>query len=332
MKKLSLLLCITVVFALLLSSCAPTLSDALQRYSSPKRYVYLVFGIDDAAENTDVMFTMSYDSSEGAVRIAQIPSDTYYAFGKSQNKINQIYASKIAGGKSARQALEESGNEISELFGAKFDGYIGITIDTFKRIVDAIGGIDVKTSEDMTFSLAPDEDPIVLKKGINHIDGEGAERFVRYRQGYAMGDLGRIDAQKIFLNALFGKVLSGLSLPDIIRVINSFQNEVITNIKVSDVISAFVEALGSQENKKAFYATVPGEPTNSSTGLSYYVLNRKSAAEIAKVYMFADGEFDKNYKCVNFEELGFVNIYEDGNIKIHEYSNDNVSDMRIITS
>ena len=330
MKKTTILLCITLVLTLFLTACAPALSDTLQSLSSQKRHVYLVFGIDDAAKNTDVMFTMSYDSAEGAVRVAQIPRDTYYSFGNSQNKINQIYATKIASGKSAKEALAESGKEISMLFGADFDGYIGVTIETFKRLVDAIGGIDVELSEDMTFSLSPDEEPLTLKKGINRIDGEGAERFVRYRQGYAMGDLGRIDAQKIFLNALFGKILSGLSLPDVIRVINSFQNEVITNIRVSDVISAFMEALGTKDSKKAFYATVPGEPINSSTGVSYYVLNRKSAAELSRVYMFANEEFDKECKCVDFNDIGFVNIYEDETIKIREYSNNNVSDMRII--
>ncbi|MBQ9070325.1 MAG: LCP family protein [Clostridia bacterium] len=330
MKKISLFICFCILFSAILTSCAPATNNAVQGYDS-KRYVYLVMGIDDAAKNTDVLFTMSYDSAAGAVRVAQIPRDTYYNFGRSQNKINQLYATKLSDGKGESEALGEVCREVSSAFGAKIDGYIGITIGTFKKIVDAIGGIDIEISEDMTLVLDSDEAPVVLKKGKNHIDGNIAEHFVRYRQGYAMGDLGRIDAQKIFLNALFGKILSGLTLPDMIKVINSFQKEVITDIKVADVISTFIEAVGNKDKKTAFYATVPGEPIISSGGLSYYVLNRKSAAEMAKNYMFADGEFDRERKFLNSAESGFINIYEDDGISLREYSNENVSDMHIIS-
>lgn len=330
MKKIILLLCIFSLCIVNLLSCASNIKDAVKRYEKDE-YVYLIAGFDDSAYNTDVLFTVSYDTDSGVGRVLQIPRDTYYNFGKSQNKINQLYSSKIAEGINPKEALEEVSLEIGELFGAKFDGYAGITVETFKNIVDAIGGVDIELTEDMTVSLDGDESSLNLKAGINHIDGESAERFVRFRSNYAMGDLGRIDAQKLFLNGLFKKISSEITLPELFRIATTFQKEIITNLKLTDAMDVIVDTLGKKNEKTIFYTTLPGEPAVSTNGISFYVLNRKSAAEIANIYMFATEVFDKKYRCLNKNESAFVNIYEDDSITNREYTNKNLSDMHIIT-
>lgn len=315
------------IFCNSLSGCAQP-SKKASANSEKDRYVFLVAGFDEAAENTDVLFTVAYDSNKSEARVAQIPRDTYFAFGKVQNKINQLYASKISAGTSQEKALRETSEEISSAFGASYDGFFGVKISTFKKLVDAIGGLDINLTEDKTIHL-DGEEPIVLKKGNNHIDGEAAERFVRYRSGYAMGDLGRIDAQKIFLNALFTKALSGLKLPTIIKVASIVEKEVITDVKLYDFINVFIDIINSKGDKKAFYATVPGEPVESNNGLSFYVLNRKSAAELASWYMFADKTFDKGLKFLDSENKNFSDVYYDDSIKLKEYTTDNISNMHI---
>ena len=326
MKKIALL-CVVFILCNSLSGCAQA-SKKTSATSEKDRYVFLVAGFDEAAENTDVLFTVSYDSNKSEARVAQIPRDTYFAFGKVQNKINQLYASKVSGGVSQEKALRETTEEIASAFGASYDGFFGVKISTFKKIVDAIGGLDINLTEDKTIHLEG-EDPIVLKRGSNHIDGESAERFVRYRSGYAMGDLGRIDAQKIFLNALFAKALSGLKLPTIIKVASIVEKEVITDVKLYDFINVFIDIINSKGDKKAFYATVPGEPVESKNGLSFYVLNRKSAAEMTARYMFADKAFDEKLKFLDSENESFSDVYYDDSIKLKEYTTDNISNLRI---
>ena len=328
MKRLIKISALLLVIMMLFTSCSGLTKTAMKKYEKEK-YLYLVAGLDDAAENTDVLFTLGYDSETHITRIAQIPRDTYFNFGGGQNKINQYYASRRYAGEDKAEAMSHTADAIAELFGTEFDGYIALSTSAFRNVVDAIGGLDLEVPDDITVTLDTDESPILLHKGVNHIDGSMAERFVRYRSGYVMGDLGRLNAQKIFLNALFGKVTSGLTFPSLMRIAGVLQNEAVTNIKLSSIASVVISEMKSDVEKTTVYATVPGEPIQSANGLSFYVLNRKSAAELAKTYMFATREFDKNYQFSNSNELGFVNIYTDDSFKIEEYSNYDLSNMHI---
>ena len=51
----------------------------------------LFFGLDDAAMNTDVICFASFDPENNTIAFVQLPRDTYYNFGGTQNKINQLY-------------------------------------------------------------------------------------------------------------------------------------------------------------------------------------------------------------------------------------------------
>ncbi len=327
MKKIALLCTVLSIF--MLGSCIPRAKNTMST-SEKTRYVYLVAGFDDAAENTDVLFTLSYDFKNNTAYVAQIPRDTYFGFGKSQNKINQIYAVKRLEGADKNTAMQSLSNSIAEAFGTKFDGYLGITVDSFKKIVDAIDGIDIELPSDMIIPSYDGLTSIVLKKGTNHITGDEAESFIRYRKGYVTGDLGRMDAQKLFLNALFKKVSEGVSLPSIIGITKAVKDDIVTDIKIADAISLFSEAMRSPGNKTTYFVTVPGEASENKNGLSYYVLNRKNAAEVAKKYMNADKEFDLKRIFFNSGEIGFVNIYEDDSSSYHEYSNTTLEEMKII--
>ena len=329
MKNIFKISIVILVAALTLVSCKPKLKEAAGVCEKDK-YVYLVAGFDEAAENTDVLFTVSYDPNTNIGYVAQIPRDTFCRFGKSQNKINQIYSSLISEGKNPKEALELTSKKLEEVFGTVFDGFVGITVDTFKLLVDAIGGIDLELSEDMLLHFDDGESPIVLKKGTNHIDGNEALRFVRFRSGYAMGDLGRIDAQKLFLNGIFRKLSEGVSISSLFKIANAFQNRITGNVKLGNLLSLYIDSLNSKLQRRVCYVTLPGEPTENSNGISYYVLNRKSAAEIAARYMNASNPFDENMICRNTEEPGFVNIYEDMGIGYREYTNENLADIHII--
>ena len=69
---------------------------------------------------------------------------------------------------------------------------------------------------------------------------------------------------------------------------------------------------------------MPGEADVTSTGLSYYFLNKKCAADVAKKYMFAEKAFDIEKIFVNTSQKSFINIYNDENLVYNEYSGDTV--------
>lgn len=327
MKNFLKVICVVLFSCYVLNSCA-SVTRAISTVSSNTRISYLVVGFDDAAENTDVICTVSYDESENAIRVLQIPRDTYFNFGYSQSKINQIFASKRASGMDKDNALRYLANAVSSALGVHFDGYVGISIEAFRNVIDAIGGVDVDLPRDIDISDENGSDVTVLKKGINHLDGELAERFVRHRQGYVMGDLSRIDAQKLFINAVISKVKKEMDLPKIIEIGSIYRKDVISDIRLSSGIE-IISALLSNQSMSVFYATMPGEPVISQNGLSFYVLNRKSSAEIVARYLFAENEFDPQRRFMRSDDICFLNIYNDENFKAQEFCDEDLNSIKI---
>ena len=322
---------ITFIFAsaLLILSIFSQVPFASEKSDFGKeKYLYLIVGFDDTAENTDVMFTLGIDLKENTAYVAQIPRDTYYNFGGAQNKINQIYAMERILGESKFSALKKTTDAVSEAFGASIDGFIGITTNVFREVVDAIGGVDITLAGDLVVKI-DGEEPIVLRTGDNHINGDVAEKFVRYRKGYATGDLGRIDAQKLFINAVFAKISSGVPISTLASIAYRVKDNLVTNLSIADILPTVLKSKKSEEEKKTFFVTVPGAAAFSDTGVSYYVINKSSAYTVAQKYMFSNMEFDTKRKFLNPSWSEFLSIYEADNIKVNEFSNKSLNDVAL---
>lgn len=325
MKRLICLFCVTVIL-FTLSSCGRRAMDA--SYGDDGKMLFLVAGLDEAAENTDVLFTLGIDTNENRSYIAQIPRDTYFNFGKSQNKINQIYSSQRACGVAEDSAMNTLVNCLGEALGCDFDGYLALKISAVGDIVDIIGGIDIELKSDMQIKL-DGEEPISLKAGKNHINGTVAQSFVRYREGYASADLGRIDAQKLFLNSLFAKMSSGMSLPALFSLAKHFEKNSYTNVRLTEFVPIIFKACFSTKSPLAYFVTMPGEADVTESGLSYYFLNKTASGRVAQKYMFAKNEFDSKKIFVNTSQKSFINIYNDENLVYNEYSGDDVHEISL---
>ncbi len=328
MKLIFKLVLIIIVVMLALPSCSGAIDRVMNHTYDKGGFVFLVVGFDDAAENTDVLFTVNYNKNENSIKIAQIPRDTYFNFGSSQNKINQFYATMRVKGYDKKEALKRTSDAISSAFGTEFDGFLGITTNTFKKIVESIGGVDIELSSDMTIAI-DGEPTLSLKSGSNHINGNEATVFVRYRSGYAGQDLGRIDAQKIFLEALFRKITSGISLPSIFSLVAGIQSDAVTDVQIIDIVKIVLGGFNKERELTKYFVTVPGEAIQSAGGLSYYVLQKYSAEKIARKYMYANKEFDPEGRFCNSSEVAFENVYRDSSENYKEYSDEDIKDIRI---
>ena len=70
----------------------------------------------------------------------------------------------------------------------------------FKGLVDAIGGVDIEVEKPMSYYDEWDGFTIDLAPGMQHMDGDKAIQYVRYRD--EEGDIGRIRRQQKFLKAI----------------------------------------------------------------------------------------------------------------------------------
>ena len=274
-----------------------------------RTFLYLFVGIDDAAENTDVIFTVGYDTAANTISVVQIPRDTFFRFGTYQNKINQFYASARLKGSDRRGALASLAAALSSLLGVRFDGWLGFGLSTFGKTVDAIGGIDVTLDAPRTLFLG--EEKWTLPAGEHHLIGKEAEAFVRSRKGYLHGDLDRLEAQKLFLSALFDEVRGGLSIADCARVARVLWGEAVTDLSISDALSLFLSYKSRIEEAKTDFCTLPGKPCLSPAHISYYVITRDPAAQTVKDKMFAGGTFDPDRLLTTEEYPAFSEIYEE---------------------
>ncbi len=289
------------------------------------KYLFLVAGLDEAGQNTDVLFTVGIDTAASEVYVCQIPRDTYFNFGKSQNKINQIFSSQRSEGKTELDSMKRLRESLTLTLGADFDGYIAITVESFLKIVDALGGIEITLSSPMTIEL-DGEEPIYLKEGVNTVDSKAAVGFVRFRKGYATQDLGRIDAQKIFLNAIFAKLSKSVTLPTLLRLAGILQSGAFSDLKLISLVQMLFTSR-NPDGATSHFVTLPGEAVLSSSGVSYYAVNRLTGSQVTSRYMFATKPFDLDKKMLKPDEAEFSRVYFSTDLKFAEYSNETVKDI-----
>jgi LCP family protein required for cell wall assembly len=121
--------------------------------------------------------------------------------------------------------------------GLRVDHYIAIDTQTFRNMIDAVGGIDVEVETPIDMSYGQD-DPTnpkyFLSVGTHHLDGELAYALATNR---IPSTFQRMEYEKIVLTALREKLLSPHTLPRLPKLITQFINSVQTNFSPSEINS-----------------------------------------------------------------------------------------------
>ena len=265
----------------------------------------LMLGKDNVAGLCDVIMLISMNFERGEVNIMQIPRDTYLNYTDNNYK-------KINGALNSYGSSAAFSNALSSALGIDIDYYFTLNLTVVEKMVDMLSGIEIDVPCNMDYEDAQQGLSIHLKKGKQTLDGKSAVQFLRFRSGYATGDLGRIDAQKLFINA-FGKKMSEQKNPIV------YYN--LTRLLISDSDTNFSEQAlvpmilnGSKDKlSENYYMTAPGEAVQSDvSGAWYYVISKSSMHELLKT-RFGNkqsyDEFDKSNKFVDIRVKSFYDIY-----------------------
>lgn len=215
----------------------------------------VVLGVDERAEEHDVgrsdtLFVVMFDTQTKNASLLSIPRDTRVRIPKhGWDKINHAYA---YGGRELTQKTVE------ELLGLHINNYVMVDFKGFKGLVDAIGGVDINVEKDMYYRDSWDGFTIDIKKGMQHMDGETAIQYVRYRD--EEGDIGRIRRQQHFLMAVYDRISSAdmlLHIPGLAQQLNAM---IKTDLPINDMLN-LGKALHSMVREKGLsMAMVPGTP------------------------------------------------------------------------
>lgn len=220
------------------------------------------------AGQSDCIMLLSLDEETGQGRILQINRNTmtsldiYDAYGNYvQSQDGQIalqYAYNI-GGESSSWATEKTVEEL--LFGLEIDGYFTMDMDAISVINDALGGVDVTMDADYT-----EIDPSYTGGSTVHLDGEAAERFLRYRDLEQFNSVeGRMHRQVTYITALIAQLRAsgGERLYDIISPY--LGDQVLTNLDADEL-----NALSGYEYLTDQVQYLPGEMRQGEIYEEYY--------------------------------------------------------------
>ncbi len=167
-------------------------------------------------------------------------------------------------------------------YGIPIDYHAQVNTAGFRNIVDAVGGVELYVPQDM-YHYDPTQNLFInLKKGQQHLDGDKAEQFVRFR-GYAMGDIARIDAQKTFINAFLDKVCSVSIVSRISPILAVVQENLYTNLTLQEISDFALKALDMDLSTGFTMTTLPGAPVDVYRGgmrVSYYTAIKKDVASL----------------------------------------------------
>jgi LCP family protein required for cell wall assembly len=243
-------------------------SEFAQMYKDSKRVNVLLLGTNQGL--SDTIMLGSFDTELKRVDVVSVPRDTYYERDGYSDpgflKINSILETD------GETAIAEAVSNI--LGGVPIHFYEIISDDGVANIVDAMGGVDIDVPVDMHYADPGQDLYIDINAGPQKLDGAHAVQYLRFRSGYATGDLGRVDAQQSFLKEAFKQSI-GVGFP---KVAKTAISELDTNMKTNIAIRIASKAVGMESKDIETYMT-PGE-SYMNYNTSYYNVDKAGAADM----------------------------------------------------
>jgi LCP family protein required for cell wall assembly len=206
---------------------------------SPDRMVALdkmnimIMGVDsreDDVGRSDTLMVATVDPTNEKISILSIPRDTRVKIaGHGYDKINHAFA--FGGHDLSKKTVEDFLN-------IPIDHYIVIDMQAFKRIINAIGGVDINVEKPMHYEDPWDDEGglvINLAPGLQHMDGDTAIEYVRFRD--EEGDIGRIRRQQKFMRAVLKKLSSTDIITKLPGIIKEISSAVKTDLSIPKMLS-----------------------------------------------------------------------------------------------
>lgn len=159
---------------------------------------FLIIGSDArsglAGARSDVIVLMHIASDRKTVNLIHFPRDLYVDIpGRGKDKINAAFA--YGGSPLLVQTIQG-------LVGVPVDHVAIIDFEGFKRMTDAVGGVNVYVEESSASG------GYTFSKGYQQMGGAESLAFVRERKDLSEGDISRGRRQQAFIKALMLKSLS----------------------------------------------------------------------------------------------------------------------------
>lgn len=230
-------------------------------------YTILLVGNDDGNGNTDTLILGKIDTRQHRMDFVSIPRDTLINTSWEVRKINAVYWGSRNNGGDGISALKQ---QVARLTGFEPDCYAVVDLDVFVEAVDLIGGVYFDVPMAMDYEDLSQDLRIHLQPGYQLLDGYQAMGLCRYRSGYVMGDLGRIEMQQQFLRACASQLLALGNIPKAPELVRLLAESLDTDLSAANIAFLLRQFLACKA-EDIHFVTAPTTPETVS-GYSYAVL------------------------------------------------------------
>jgi LCP family protein required for cell wall assembly len=210
----------------------------------PPTMMVIVTGV--ASENylyglADAIRVARIDFQTQQVSVLALPRDLWVEIpglesrGITEGKLNQAYFYGTEGMGYYNGSGYGSGllaESLMNNYGLVSDHYLSVNQDSFREIINTLGGIDVYLPQDV-YKRIDDQPVLFLKAGHHHLNGKQAEMLARQR--ITIGDFGRINNQTIILRATAAKILSPSGLTTIPTLVEQLKSNVQTDFSPAEI-------------------------------------------------------------------------------------------------
>jgi LCP family protein required for cell wall assembly len=219
--------------------------------NGPAKMTLLMIGSDQRGTSylyglADSIYAVYIDFTIPKVMIIDFPRDLWVEipdisdhYGITHGKINQAYLFGNPGmgyydGPGDGPGLLSRTLEYN--FGMQVDHFLAIDMQTFVKVIDIVGGVDVEIESpmDLNYGMGAHDPELVLSKGMHHVDGELALLLATNRVPTTFQ---RIKYQRIIMSALREKLLTPEMIPQIPGLVARFLTSIQTDLSIFDINS-----------------------------------------------------------------------------------------------
>ncbi|MBC6499842.1 LCP family protein [Weissella confusa] len=227
-----------------------------------KSVAYLLLGTDTGAlgrnykGRTDTMMVMVVNPTSKTTTMISIERDTKIQIDGVDAKLNAAYAYGNS---------EAAVHAVDKLLNIKLDGYLLVNMSGLKQLVNAVGGVDVKSP--LTFDY---EGYSFTEGKTYHMDGAQALQFSRMRYDDPQGDYGRQIRQQLVIESVINKLKNDPSSVLSNDFLNAVSDNVRSNISLNSLRNLATRYRDSAQTINRDQLKGTGEMDN---GVSYQIIS-----------------------------------------------------------
>ena len=207
---------------------------------------------------SDMLMVAHVDFVKNTISLLSIPRDTRtFVPGRGMTKIN---AAHQVGG----PALSEK--VVQNTFGIASGKYLALDFEGFEQAIDKLGGVDLVVDKKMDYDDNWGHLHIHLKPGLQHLNGQQAMGFVRFR--HSDSDLVRTRRQQTLIAALKTKLRSPEALAQIGPMLEAIDTHIDSDLTPAQEV-ALARFAHDTPHQSVHMDTLPSRPVGNDVATSW---------------------------------------------------------------